>query len=343
MRILITGTHTSTTLAWEYGLALERLGCKIIRHFGVDEWFSRLPNQASRVVKRLAYRALCAVSNRDLLQIARDSKPDVVLLFKGADIFPDTIRELRKRHFFPVVYNPDHPFEFFSRGSGNSLIANAVPEYELYVTYSRHIERQLAERFPSLRTSVIPFGHSVDDATYRHLLDQAELSRICFVGNPDAHRVEQLSALVRAGLKVDIYGYGWDTFKQHLGDAGLCGPANGIDLYRSLYRYRVQLNFLRPHNAYSHNMRSFEAPACGAIMLAEDTPEHNEFFRNKLEAFYFTSTADLINQSHQILALDCTEAQLVRMRARSRSVFEPYSYSGRALQLLDAIQKAKTK
>ena len=261
--------------------------------------------------------------------------PQLVWLFKGVDIFPETVRTLRRRGFHPVVYNADHPFEFSSRGSGNEFIARAVPEYSLFMTFSQHIAGQLAERHPQLATRVIPFGHAVDEATYASITDDSqEIVRACFLGSADAHRAEKIAVLLAAGIEVDIFGHFWDKVGSQIAGARLAGPVYGLEMYRTLRRYRVQLNFLRPHNVNSHNMRSFEAPASGAIMLAEDTVEHREFFRPEMEAFYFANDEELVGQAHRLLALTPDEADAIRARARARCVEEPYSYRHRAAEAL---------
>jgi len=338
MRLVMTASAVRTTLAWEYASGLAALGCSVVPHVGTDEAPSRMPKVVRKAIRRMSPGLLCRRSNNELISICEAEKPDAVFLFKAPDIFPSTIETLRRRGLHPVVYNADHPFEFFSRGSGNALISRAVPEYELYITYSRAIRTQLAERFPDLRTAVLPFGHSVDANTYREISKEYEVNRVCFVGTPDVRRIEQIVVLRRAGLEVDVFGPLWPRVSSELSGARVCKPVHGIEMYRTLRRYRVQLNFLRPHNVNSHNMRSFEAPACGAIMLAEDTVEHREFFRPGVEAFYFSNDEELVEQARTLLALDPEEADEIRRRARARSVDQPYSYHDRAAQALEHLK-----
>lgn len=340
MRLLMSGTRAPTTLPSEYAAGLEELGCTLAKHYGTDDRPTHLPSIVRKAARRVMPRALFQPSNRDLLALAEFFAPQVVWLFKGIDIFPGTVRELRRRGFHPVAYNADHPFEFFSRGSGNEFVARAVPEYELFMTFSRHIARQLADRHPRLLTCVIPFGHSVDESTFESIASSnKEVGRVCFLGNADDNRAARISVLLSAGIEVDIYGHFWNKFRPRVADARLFAPVYGLDMYRTLRRYRVQLNFLRPHNVNSHNMRSFEAPACGAIMLAEDTVEHREFFRPDVEAFYFTSDEELIGQARRLLALSADEAGMIRARARARSVEQPFTYSDRAAQALTHLKR----
>ncbi len=61
-------------------------------------------------------------------------------------------------------------------------------------------------------------------------------------------------------------------------DATFAPAAYGDDLARALACGAISLNVMRPQNARSHNMRSFESPACGAFTLSQRTPELSELF-----------------------------------------------------------------
>jgi hypothetical protein len=339
MRILISADTLPNSLESEYGVALEGLGCQLIRHYRTENRERQMSDVLFRIGRRLAAKWVYRQSNDDLLRLAREHQPDVVWLFKGNDIFPETIRKIRDMGLKIIVYNADHPFRFYSRGSGNTFMEQAVPEYDLYFTYSKTIASELTERYPALRTAVIPFGHSIDDQTYDLLYREEEVNRVCFVGTPDEQRATHIKQLSDAGVEVDVYGPGWNTLLSDLNGIKIYGIVLGMDMYKTLRRYRVQLNFLRPHNANSHNMRSFEAPACGAIMLAEETEEHLEFFRPGLEAYYFSNTTQLLDQIKFLVGLSADDANRIRERARNRSVMMPFSYRHRAAQALESVKE----
>ncbi len=334
----MSASHDPNALASEYARGLEAMGCQAFKHYGAEEQASPLPPLVRRAVGRLVPYALWWPANRSLLKLAETTSPEVVWLFKGQSIYPSTVRKLRKLDKYPVAYNADHPFDFFSRGSGNENVANAVGEYALYMTFSRHIAEQLHQRYPSLKICVIPFGHSVDEASYSKIRDGEEIVRVCFLGNPDQHRAASIGQLIAAGFDVDVYGYGWHRFEALTRGARILGPVLGLDMFRTLRRYRVQLNFLRPHNVASHNMRSFEIPACGGIMLAEDTIEHREFFRPQVEAFYFSHPSQMVMQAGRLLKLSRQEADEIRARARLRSLDQPYSYLERSRLALSHLE-----
>ena len=290
-----------------------------------------------RAVRRYLPQIGYQHANRNLLRAVRQVKPHVVWLFKGMEIYSRTLSRLRQENIILVNYNADHPFEFYFRGSGNANVRASIPQYDLHITYSRHIARQLCQAYPDLPVTVIPFGHDVDEEQYRALEDVKEIPRAAFIGNPDKYRRGKLLALASAGIALDVYGHRWESFLQPIDGLRLMGPLSGQELLLALRAYRVQLNLLRPHNIHSHNMRSFEVPACGGIMLAEDTLEHRQFFENGHEAFYFSSEQEMIERTHELLALPKEQADRIRAAARQRCVNGDYSYRARAHQALAEI------
>lgn len=296
-----------------------------------------------RVLRRFAPGLAFAEANRQLLAEAKAFRPDVIWLFKGMEVYPRTLDRLREQGSTLVNYNADHPFRYFSRGSGNENVRRSICNYDLHLTYSQAIARELAEQYGDLNVGIVPFGHDVDDALYQRISTDDETLRVCFLGNPDDHRASEIKVLLEAGLPVDVYGHQWDRFLTPAANLVIHGQATGEDMYRTLHRYRVQLNFFRPHNADSHNMRSFEAPASGAIMLAQDSVEHRIFFEPGREAFFFQSRVEMTDLARALLAMPRAEAEAVRRAARQRSVVSKYSYRDRACTALALIEAAHAR
>jgi hypothetical protein len=296
-----------------------------------------------RVIRRLLPQFGFKEFNLFLLRELGASRPDVFWLFKGMEIYPSTVDKLRALGITLVNYNADHPFRYVSPGSGNVNVMRAIPKYHLHLTYSRAIVREMQERYPDVRIGVVPFGHDVGEAVYYRIKKEDEINRVCFLGNPDKRRAREIGVLVEAGLPVDVYGYRWDRFLKPAPQLRIFGQAVGEEMYRTLRRYRVQMNFFKPHNIASHNMRSFEAPACGAIMLAEDSVEHREFFENEREAFYFDSRKKMVESARALLAMPKSEAESIRRAARQRSVNSGYWYRDRAHAALKLIKVAHTR
>lgn len=327
------------TLEYSYVRGLAGSGCELrciaLRQKGRAE----REHPGRRMLRRFAPELAYHEANLKLLAEAATFKPNVVWIFKGMEVYPRALRKLRAQGITLVNYNPDHPFMLYSRGTGNRNVSAAIPCYHLHITYSRLIARDLRERYPTIPVSVVPFGHEVSDADFGRIQDEPEVVRACFVGAPDLERRQIVLRFVEAGLPIDVYGLNWD---RHLAPSPLLrlnGFVSGDDLLRTLRRYRVQLNVFRPHNVGSHNMRSFEVPAAGGIMLAEDSPEHRDIFEGDRETFYFKTLEEMIARTRAILEMPKAAADAVRAAARKRSVTSGYSYKDRAKAALDAIDQ----
>ena len=176
----------------------------------------------------------------------------------------------------------------------------------------------------------------MEDGVFEHIASVEEKKQVGFVGNPDFIRARIIRQLAACGLQVDVYGHGWKKYLPKHPQIDVFDAVYGTGFWEKLRQYRIQLNIFRPHNFGSHNMRSFEVPAAGGVMLAPDSPEHREFFEPHQEAFFYQREEDIAPMCWELLASD-TLSQ-VRENARRRSVSEDYSYRKRASIALQALQ-----
>lgn len=289
-----------------------------------------------RIVRRIR-RALGSEAAKQLLRAVDAAKPDVLIVFKGVDYPPALLRDIAARGVKLVNYCSDHPFRFFLAGAGNANVRNSISAYDLYATYSGPIARELAEAYPALEVAVVPFGHAVDDSLHAELAAEPEVLRGCFNANPDEERAAAVRLLTENGVAMDLFGWGWEKFVTPGPMLGIYPVERDIAMLRILRRYRFQLNMFRPHNEGSHNLRSFEVPAVGGILLAPDSPEHREFFVEGRDAFYFASLDEMLAKAQSLLAMPVDEAAAVRIAARQRILDIQAHFDDRAKSLLAAI------
>jgi len=339
LRLLISGSK----------LNINTIGSFISCHFdsSVDFEILSFHDQFSKLIRtplsRILYHffPLLVIRRMDKLFLSQvDSfKPKVVLIFKGMEISKWSLKRVKSMGIVLVNYNLDHPFKFESLGSGNRFVREAIPYYDLHVTYSRLIERQLKDRF-HVKTSVLPFGYQLSDLDYKQLKYNEEIVRVCFIGNPDAKRVSLIRFLAEKKIKIDVYGYKWNRFLKESEYIRLFDQVHGFEYWKTLAQYRVQLNILREQNAQSHNMRTFEVPAAGGIMLTQRTAEQAEFFEPGKEIFFYDNQNDTLSQCKMLLNLDKVEAENIRRAAREKSVKMDYSYKRRAIDLVALLKRA---
>jgi spore maturation protein CgeB len=291
------------------------------------------------LLNKLIYRAglsrIIPRINARLRDVVTRFRPDVVLVFKGMEVQPATLKWLREQRIFLANYNPDNPFVFSGAGSGNSRVTAGIPLYDLHFTYNLEIKARLENDYHTA-TGWLPFGFDLSEELYERARRQPEILRVCFLGNPDDGRVSLIKELLDRGIGIDVYGHDWDKFICH-DNLHIHKEVYGEDFWLTLCRYRVQLNLMRPHNLRSHNMRTFEIAGIGGIQLAPDTPEHRLFFDNGSEAFLYSDVDECAALARKIMDLPAADAAQIRERARQRSLTSGYSYKDRTLQALDKL------
>lgn len=330
MKICILGANEAHSLEVSYLEALLGLGQEVVilpvrSMFGAYYRASLTNKLKHRIGLSPIYRNL----NRYILQEIRKLRPDVVWVFKGMEVFPSTLKAMREAGIALVNFNPDHPFIFSGYGSGNRNVSNGLPAYDLHFCYAKSVMRQIRNEY-GVECHRLPFGYSLSHQSYEDLQSEEEILRLCFIGFCDVPRLKVVKYLQDAGVSMDVYGKGWAGKIAQSGTIRLFDPVYGEEYWRTLRRYRIQLNMLRRHNVGNHNMRTFEVPSTGGILLTQQSEEQSEFFEVGEEIFEYMEPDDLLIQIERLLYLPKRVASEVRRKARLRCVNDGYSYAERA-------------
>lgn len=275
--------------------------------------------------------------NRKFKEEVNRFSPDIIWVFKGMELFPASLAWARKKNIVLVNYNTDNPFVFLGAGSGNANLTNSLKLYDLHFTYDASIKTQLEDGY-KVKTFLLPFGFGIEEHLFESCAQEEEVCETCFLGNPDHHRVSFIWELMEHGLAINLYGNNWKRFIYHP-KAIVHQPVYGNELWKVLRKYRIQLNLLRIYNKDSHNMRTFEVPSVGGIMVAPDTPDHRRFFEDGKEVFLFKDVDQCAEKIKMILGFSKEEASAVRNAARLRSITSDYSYRHRTEQALHEMKR----
>lgn len=332
MNVLIVGGDRVFSIENFYYQNLKELGIKVSRFLAPNLFYDYYEaNTANKVLFKLGFSRIYLSINNQFKSVVEARKPDIVWIFKGMELFPESLDWVRKRKIKLVNYNPDNPFLFSGRGSGNGNITNSIGLYDLHFTYNSEIKMTLERNF-SAKTYFLPFGFEVNQDIYDHCSFLPEIVQVCFLGNPDIYRASFINKIAKAGISIAVFGHDWNKFVRS-NNVDVRGAVYGKNQWEILRRYRIQLNLMRPHNQNSHNMRSFEVPGIGGIMLAPDTSEHQSFFKNNEEAFFFTNFDNCIENISSILSLASEKANEIRTAARNRCLNSGYDYHSRTIEV----------
>lgn len=338
MKIIIVGSDK----IW----AIERFYYKYFIELGIQTEFFLAQsmfydyyqkNLLNKIIFKSGFSSIHKKINKAFRRKVNLVKPDVVFIFKGMEIAPDTLKSIGVLGIKRVNYNPDNPFVFSGKGSGNKNITKSIQLYDLHFTYNTSVKQKLQEDY-NVPVKFLPFGFELDELLYIDSTKEKEIVKVCFLGNPDRHRAAFINQLADRGIKIDIYGNDWKKFVNHK-NITLFNPVYGNDFWKVLRKYRVQLNLMRIHNPHSHNMRSFEVPGVGGIMVAPDTKEHRSFFEVDKEIFLFNDLQSCIEKINYLLNLNKGDADKIRNNARNKSLTAGYTYRDRSKQVLEALHQ----
>lgn len=332
MRLLLVGSNSKWAIENHFVEHLSKLcELKFYNAHGIFIDFHR-KSILNKLTIKLNLSTIYNQINLGLLEEVSIIRPDVILVFKGMEIFPSTLTQIKKKGIYLVNYNPDHPFEFFGSGSGNNNVLNSIKLFDHHFSYSKTIIKSLKNKF-NKEASWLPFGYSL---AMENNIEMNE-NKLCFIGNPDKQRAVTINYLLQNNIPVDVYGNNWQKFLTPSENCVIKEAIYEEEFIRVSQKYKAQLNTFRPHNHGSHNMRTFEMPALGNITISPYSEEHKFFFKENSEAFFYKNNVELLRQSKSILDLNEEECKEIRLNAYHRSILSNYSYSDRANELFNFI------
>ena len=334
--VLIYGEDHPGSLYQSYRDGFEELGVSVTGYCPSQALARALPAARYRIARRLLHGVAAARLNHQVREDLSAQSADLILVLKGAHLSADTIRHLRTATAAPVAnYYPDDPF---SEVRSNRLAHGpaTLASYDACFTFARHL--MPAYRSVGVRTiEYLPFAR--DPRLHSPATDVGEPDfDIVFVGNLDEERARWLEAV--ADYRIVVFG---EHTRQALGRRSRLRGAvfkpgvYGQDFARAIRRGAIALNVMRLQNAGSHNMRSYESPACRAFTMSQRTPELVELFREGEEVICFGSTTELRDQVATWLGRSASERDAIA-EAGFRRV-EHDTYTRRAETIMQTVMR----
>jgi spore maturation protein CgeB len=280
--------------------------------------------------------------NRQILKAAIRLGPDVVLVVKGAQVAPSTLKRVKKATGAILVnYATDDPFN--AKVSSRNLL-ESIPLYDVYACTKRAIMDDV-RRAGCEEVVYVPFGYKpwlhFPEAPLAVEEQRRFEADVVFIGGADDDRIpyfEHLTKEIR-DIKLRLFGGYWNRHRSlsryHQ------GFAYGRNYRLAIGGAKIVINLVRRANRDGHVMRSFEVPACGGFMLADRTDEHRELFEENREAAFFATPEEMVAGIEKYLA-DETARDLIRRAGCAKIRGGPNSYVDRLAQLLSAAKIAKS-
>lgn len=339
MRVLLTGS----LLPWDLAASYRRAFASLADDVELFDWYGRHVSWAQLAPDRASRALLIASARRrsalDLLVRARRFKPDLIVLIKSDDLPRGTIGLLRAAS--PgcriAAFHPDDPFNVtWLRGPSHPRARYQMRSVDHYFIWSERLVERI-ERAGARAVTYLGFACDPDLMRPLEIRDEDRArfgADVSFVGNWDPKREAWLAPLAHAkDVSLAVWGPDW---KRNARDARVIASCRGEaprgdDLVRAVLCSRASINVLRPQNETAENMRTYEIPACGGVMLAEWSVQQERVFREGVEAAYARGPEELAERARQMArwpreALATMGAAALRRssehtyRARARSI-----------------------
>jgi Glycosyl transferases group 1 len=313
-RIVVVGEPTETGLSNSLVSAFRRSG-SVVDLLSLGPWSPAW--LASAAFRRPMLGAGFRREFRRRADVLSGNGPaDLVLVFKGGMLSPSSIDHLRRRFGSPVVcWNPDSPFDDAVSNSGAG-IPRAIGAYDAYITWASDIAERLS--LVAARVLVIPFAWDPEimQPTAGH---GVAAGRIVFIGTGTRQRSALLQSL--AHLRPIVFGTQWPRLE----GVEIRPPVRGTEFCKIVGEAKWNINLLRPQNARSHNMRTFELVGAGGTQVAPQTADHRRFLGGDSQTVLFRTKEEF----ESILRSDPRERPL-----RLPDLLRGHTYSDRARTIL---------
>ena len=303
----------------------------------IDTSFFDTPPKFSlrRVAHRFTPRVYAELASRCISFKIRKrlEKCDVNLLFvyKGNWVRSDI---LKSSNFLTVHLHPDDSTQEINR---TKIFDRSERHYDIHFT-----TREINVREIQLRTKkpVIKIRFAYDpDWHFRRTPSKIGSTRFLlgFIGHYRADRAELISVVSKMYKKnFSLVGKKWERFDELKRDSTLFPAAYGPLFSEIVAEAPLQLGLLNSENRDQHTARSFEIPASGGLLLAEDTPEHRDIFKSEDNALFFKTTAELLKQIEWVIA-NPTEAREIADAGYELIINGSNTWTDRANEILNCI------
>ena len=299
-----------------------------------DEHNSKVQSVLVKIFKPIRIWVLNRINQQ--LESKIKKKHALVFVFKGLDVKPTMLNKLKQKKNLLVVLNGD---SFFNMKSSNQSILESAQIYDAVITWSDLLDNELKLKLCLTNTIQLPFSCEEVSNPAKPSWFQLDLSRsLVFVGVWDKEREEEIAKIEYDNIVV--FGPYWDRRNSSF-------PAN-----INVFSFRLEpeeiafiyensaacLNLMRPQNADSHNMKTFEIPAANGTMILPRTLFHMKVFKDAQSVYFYDQCSD-IGEIMKKVVLDDPGSRKNAADKTKKMVLDMHSYDNRLSDLLNYLKE----
>lgn len=309
-------SHPASTSAHRVH-ALERLGHTVSIHDPYQALVGKLGFPYLEPIHyRMGYRLLQPPMARWVKQVLNTTgQPDAVWVNSGELFGVQCLASLKQLSCPVILYNNDDPTGGRDGRRFDTLL-KAIPYYDLCVVMR---EINVPEYLALGAKQVLKVRMSYDEVMQEPFERIADIpaefrSEVAFIGTwmRNEKRDEFLLSLLDKGISVSIWGNRWQKSPhwQSLKALYRGNSLSGRDYVAAIQGSKICLGLLSKGNRDLHTQRSLEVPFAGGLLCAERTTEHQEMYREEVEAVFWADATECARVCHELLADDSRREEI---------------------------------
>lgn len=345
MRILALGPLWRGSNAGGLFRALSRKGCLI----EVLDEFYYISLQTRTKTTKIFERAIRPLQLTEFNNAIKTKillfKPDIVLVYKGAFVFPGTLQFAKQNNCKIVLFYPD-----VSMTSHSAYIPASIPLYDLVFTTKTFGITDMEAKYGVKNTLFIP--HGFDPEIHRKLeISDKELAifgcDVSFIGTWSPKKEKWLAYLKEniPEIKMKIWGDQWNRVTS----PSIKSSIQGMPVVGDLYAIAIQCSTInlgilseKVEGSSSGDLitsRTFHIPAASGFMLHERNEESVLYFRENEEAAFFESEEELVAKVRRFLS-NSDLREKIRTAGHKRALAD-HSLDARAAIIINQLKSLR--
>ncbi len=307
MRILCVGPLWRGSNAGGLFRALSREGCLIAV---VDEFYY-ISLQSKTIKLKIAERLVrdwqAAEYNLAIKKQINIFKPDVVLIYKGAFVTPETLAFAQHHNAKIVLFYPDVSL---TNHGGN--IPKCIPLYDLIFTTKTFGIKDMMNMSKPKKMFFIPHGYDPDihrPLTVSEKDKQIFGCEVSFIGTYSAKKEQWLAILKERlpDLNLKIWGGQWQKHNSPVLNSSIQGTTVDGDLYAAAIQCsQINLGILSEQvtGASSGDLitsRTFHITGANGFLLHERNEESVLYYKENIEAAFFDGPEEMVQKINEFL------------------------------------------
>lgn len=324
-------------------LEFRRRGHLVLERHYEDHFPTRWRHPLLRIVRRLLRGVMARDYNRGVQELLEVGGLDLLLVFKGMLLVPETLARFKRAGTPCFCFYPD--VSFLDHGKN---IPGCLSLYDsVFTSKTYHLEDEVS-RSGAAEWLFAP--HGFDPEVHRPvggegLSDGCYASDVSFAGHwsPKKESMLQRLALDCPEIDLKIWGPGWGRARGTVLRFWQGRPAYGDELAAIYSLSKINLGLLSEAGGGTTQgdattARTWQIPGAGGFLLHEDTAEVRAAFEDGREVALFSDAAALSRQVVRYLS-DEVGRQAVAAAGHQRAMSEPYTYARAVDIILERLER----